>query len=180
MKRKMFSISVAMSLLLCIGAGALWARSYWINDSFEWMSHYRQRFIACNGGRLLLQINHGPSGRNESEPVTHYAYVMKPRDVHDLGRPWRFAGFWIENLSFAPSDSHSAWLPYTDIVVPLYAAVIIFSVMPGIWLFKTIRRRKRGRLAHRCEKCGYDLRATPERCPECGQRTARANTVAVA
>jgi hypothetical protein len=54
----------------------------------------------------------------------------------------------------------SAW-----IVVPVFALAVCGEV-------SIARRRRRAAIRnHRCLGCGYDLRASPERCPECG--TAR-------
>lgn len=48
----------------------------------------------------------------------------------------------------------------------LYIPVALFARL----LLRAVRRNTRADAAARgqCEQCGYDLRATPERCPECG------------
>ena len=55
--------------------------------------------------------------------------------------------------------------------VPHWCLALFFAVLPARWLLKLIRRRRTS-LAGLCHQCGYDLRATPGRCPECGAEPA--------
>jgi hypothetical protein len=56
------------------------------------------------------------------------------------------------------------------VVVPHWTLAAVFAVCPAVRVRRWARRHARVRTGH-CRACGYDLRATPERCPECG-RTA--------
>jgi hypothetical protein len=64
-------------------------------------------------------------------------------------------------FEFGPADLHS-----TLFVLPIWVLGLVFALLPAYRALQLLRRNQR--LSHGdCPICGYDLRATPDRCPEC-------------
>jgi hypothetical protein len=75
----------------------------------------------------------------------------------------------VSRWSLAP------WLilsPYDAWTVPYWALAAGTGVVPAMWLCVGVRRLYRRRRGM-CARCGYDLRASTDRCPECGTAIKR-------
>src|SRR5207237_191995 len=103
---------------------------------------------------------------------TWKSFSLPPRLVH-IGQPqpphwWNELGFWAQPYSQpweTPDVSRNDYL--INIGVPLWFVMIISALMParrGAAWWRMRHRRHMGL----CEQCGYDLRASKGKCPECG------------
>jgi hypothetical protein len=57
-----------------------------------------------------------------------------------------------------------------SLIVSWWVLLLASSVLPALWVrgYWVLSRKERRNRLGLCPNCGYDLRATPDRCPECG------------
>ena len=156
---------------------------------------WRLEWVSINGGVGVWWERLEPPGRATSAPpgfstdrLTHrpapgeafasgvYPNVALIEPVHGFWQHpdghhwvWRRGGFnAFGSKAPHPSEFRAA--------VPHWFLVPIAALLPTTRLLARRHRRRRARATRgRCLTCGYDLRATPNRCPECGTAaTARA------
>jgi len=58
-------------------------------------------------------------------------------------------------------------MSFTDLLMGLAGTTVIVAILASMW---TSVRSNRASTYGRCEECAYDMRATQDRCPECGWR----------
>ena len=165
MKRRLLNLLTVLSMLLCVAVVALWGRSRSTMDLMHLRTDDRFVHVATYRGGVWL----GTWRRAEHDPASlTTGYRAWPAWKNDA--VWRnyqgishtqLLGF--HYLSGPPGGIAS----HQVLIIPAAFPLALTAAAPAVWLVARVRRRRR-RSGGLCAACGYDLRATPGRCPECG------------
>jgi hypothetical protein len=171
-RRWLFNGSAALSLLLSLASAVLWVRSCFVADFLSYArpagEHLELSFSAADDWSWF-SLGFGRIFRSRGE-------TFGLRWTRDVAERWTGADFdatdpppqirlpgvrvqWFRKIR-APGA-----VERLGFAVQLWIPLLLGSILPLYWW--RLRQRAR-RIEGRCTGCGYDLRATPDRCPECG------------
>jgi hypothetical protein len=168
-RQRLFNGITALSLLICAVTVTSWILSFFVAPSIEWdnSSGTRVWVFDCVLGEMRVCRNVNDSVWNFAPGHTSFSFNwMRPRSLdqnaHFFGRfsqyKFRFLGFGVYSIEVPNSGHHFNYFFW-----PCWATVLFTFPLPVLWVI----RRPRFSEGH-CPICGYDLRATPNQCPECG------------
>jgi len=164
--------ATALSAFLFVASVILSVRSYFVGNLIRHMGEdvipNTSYFISSTTGRLSLsryeQTSRDPAiGGGRYPPgfsFERWDSRAKPL-AWPTGTSANALGFAAEHKRLGEGDDYT-------LIVPYYALTLALVAAPLVWWVR-FRRRARAAAGLRCAACGYDLRATPDRCPECGR-----------
>lgn len=199
--RWLFSGLAGTSLLLCIVMMAIWVQSYKSGHGASIYCWGYSLGLSIGSGVVsgYLQHDFGQPPSPVSIFTSHWGYTGRPRRTGSMIRLSKPPIFGIRHFELSdrygdppPPDhvlatslygfqlnhagsSYAGRIVNTwyNFAVPFWPFVCLLALLPAVWFRRITRRSKRRRSGY-CSECGYDLRATPDRCPECGKAVEQA------
>jgi len=162
-KPRLLNLAACVSLLLAIAIVALWVRSYGRDEEIARFWHTSTEECRCHIKSFHSQLNFMIMRIPDigSPAAAKYEYCDYSR-VGVFNPSWfPFPPFRFQHgAAQAPDEIRMLSVAYWLLLLPTLPLPLIAIVRH--------RRRRRRETNNLCPTCGYDLRATPDRCPECG------------
>ena len=171
MRRHLFTLLAAVSAVLFIVTTAAWARTFFVSD---YVQVYKFRSldplftvvqIRWGGDFAHVQLVRTDNGHDYGAPLSalagdivvhHQASAASPQGVTS----WLWWDHYVDYQGYGMAEVWRVqFRPWLLLIPPI--------ILPAIWIKRFTRRRRMLRIGL-CLACGYDLRATGGRCPECG------------
>ena len=181
-RRRLFNLLAGVSLLLCVVTIIIWLEC--LHDprmlAYDWLdtgdAHVELKSISwlsaagCTSLTFEREIADWQNGADEWRTEQHgFQSAIAAIDYSGPVPFWVRHGFIFQSGRWR---DNSVGLTYvsSEIGLPYWFLATLFAIPPILWAKGRIRRRRTAlRIRARCcTRCGYDLRATPDRCPECG------------
>ena len=176
--RHLFTFCAVASLLLCGAVCVLWARSCSGSDHLVWWSPSGYRMVGTATAHFTMQLNPGDTtGRStrvhnvEYLRMSTWAAPTGAQAYSYLSPAVRFSTWEFAGIRLYSAHGRNGMSAVTG-TIPCWIVAAATAVLPLYWTALRLRSYQRGRerrSAGLCQACGYDLRATPQRCPECGR-----------
>lgn len=149
MKWRIFTILSATSLLLCVAMVMLWLASWRMSPRF-W-SHVT---MGSWGSAIEITCVRYPGDQT----------IWKRHSYSEFKRTYAGIFISLDHFTDVPGNPLVGFM----VSVPYSRIVVALAILPVAWFVRRLVVLQRHALPGLCSNCGYDLRATPDRCPECG------------
>ena len=158
MRRRLSIALAAGGLVVALAAAVLGVRSFYVQDdlNYETPANWTALIISKQGRFDVLYLT---PWRCDEPGWTHRGYPAS----NSLGG----TDYSRRVLGFGSGVQLNGGL---FVNVP-YWSLMLLTALPALMVIRSELRRRRFR-AGGCPVCGYDLRASPDRCPECGAEAA--------
>src|SRR2546421_150788 len=192
MRHRLLNLLTVLSLLLCVAVVALWVRSWrsvtatgeedtpiaiYTSDRIELVRAHKY-FVLSRRGRIHVgRITQwkGPYGEPvtfESPPTPYAPHLSISVNTDDEpGAADADDPLFGHYQPFTTQQPTKRWGTRdergTALFFPHAFFVVCLGFLPLSRLVRAVRRRLNASRGL-CPQCGYDLRATPDKCPECG------------